>query len=74
MKFGIISAPKIVFYSFKHLHSVTIFPPYTENSIIFTGKLQAVELISQNWFCFRKQRYFLSLLIVLSYLTFQYSC
>ena len=43
---GIISALKMVFYSFKRLHFVTIFPPYTENSVIFTGNLQAVELSS----------------------------
>ena len=36
---------KMVFYSFKYLHFVTIFPPYTEtDSVIVTGKLQAVKL------------------------------
>ena len=44
---GIISVLKMVFYSFKHLHFVTIFPPYTEtDSVIFTGKLQAVKFSS----------------------------
>ena len=30
MKFGIIAALKMVFYSLKHLQFVTIFPPHTE--------------------------------------------